>query len=157
MSKPVDYDELYPGRFLKAVEFKGRKVTLTIADVDIEELESEQGKTMKAILSFRETPKMHVMPKTNGICIKAMFGRVLEDWIGSRVTLFPGDFNGEPAIRVWGSPDIEKDFDVTIKLPRRREFKMTMHAMGKRNPEPEPAPAQTETGPGFMSGDAPNV
>ena len=37
LPKPVDWDELYPGRFLKAGEFKGKKPTLTIAAVNIEE------------------------------------------------------------------------------------------------------------------------
>jgi len=37
MALPETYSELYPGRFLKADLFKGRKVTLTIKNIDIEE------------------------------------------------------------------------------------------------------------------------
>lgn len=147
-AKPVDYDQLYPGRFIKAGELLGRKVTLTITDVDLEELVGEDNKPkQKAALTFKETPKQMVMCKTNGISIKAMFGKTLADWIGKRVTLFPDTWNGEPCIRIWGSPDIERDIEVEIALPRRRPFKKTMHVVtkGKAAAEPaQPESAQTD-------------
>jgi hypothetical protein len=127
-AKPVNYDQLYPGRFLKAGEFLGKKVTLTITDVDLEELVGEDGKPkLKATVAFKETEKMLVACKTNGFCLKEMFGAEIAGWIGKRVTLFPDTWNGEPCIRVWGSPDIEADKVVTIQLPRRRPFQKTMH------------------------------
>lgn len=141
--KLVDFDQLYPGRFLKAGELLGKKITLTITEVDSEELQGDDGqKKMKAILSFKETPKKHVCCKTNGICIREMFGRKLTDWVGKRVVIFPDVWNGEPCIRVWGSPDISQDIDVEVSLPRRRPFRKTMHAMAARGgkPEPERAP-----------------
>ena len=53
MAKPTNYDELYPGRFLKAGLLKNQKVTLTIKDVDLEQLEDNTGKPKgKAISSF---------------------------------------------------------------------------------------------------------
>ena len=128
LKKPVDYDQLYPGRFLKAGEFLGKKVTLTISDADIEELVGEDGKPkIKAIISFDETEKKLVACKTNGLCLKEMFGKELANWLGKRVVLFPDVWNGEPCIRVWGSPDIEAEKEVTVTLPRRRPFKKTMH------------------------------
>jgi hypothetical protein len=85
--KPVDYDQLYPGRFLKAGELLGKKVTLTIADVDLEMLMGEDGvEKAKAVISFKETPKKHIAPKTNGLCLKAMFGKKIPEWIGKRIT-----------------------------------------------------------------------
>lgn len=131
--KPVDYDQLYPGRFIKAGELLGKKVTLTITDVDLEDLMGEDGKEKaKAIVSFRETQKKLVTCKTNGICLREMFGKQLANWVGKRVTLFPDTWNGEPCIRVWGSPDIEQDLDVQVALPRRRPFKKTMHRIGTK-------------------------
>ena len=135
--KPSVYDELYPSRFLKAGLLKGQKVTLTIKDVDLEELEGEGGKKQqKAILSFNERPMQLVMAKTNGICLKYMFGPTLADWIGKRVTLFESQWNSEPCIRIWGSPDIQADMKVTVSLPRRRPFEMVMHVVksSKANP-----------------------
>src|SRR6185369_2267012 len=56
--KPKNYDDLYPGRFLKAGNFNGQKVTLTIKDYDLETLEGENGeKKAKAIIHFEETPR----------------------------------------------------------------------------------------------------
>ncbi len=133
MPKPTNYDELYPGRFLKAGLLKGQKVTLTIKDVDVEQLEDNTGKPKtKAIIAFSERPLELVACKTNGLCLKAMFGKDLANWIGKKVTLFPGQWNGEECIRIWGSPEIEKDFDISIELPRRRPFPMTMHKVVAR-------------------------
>jgi hypothetical protein len=129
LPKPVDFDQLYPGRFLKAGELLGRKVTLTMTSIDIEELEGEGGKKVKATVTFKETEKQLVCCKTNGICIKAMFGKVLATWVGKRITIFPDTWNDEPCIRIWGSPDIAQDLEVEIALPRRRPFKKTMHKM----------------------------
>ena len=131
LQKPTSYDQLYPGRFLKAAELLGKKVTLTISDVDMEELEGDDGKRAKAIVSFAETEKKLVLCKTNGLCIREMFGKVLKDWYGKKVTLFEDTWNGEPATRIWGSPDIANDLEVQISLPRRRPFKKTLHRVVK--------------------------
>jgi hypothetical protein len=140
LPKPTTYDQLYPGRFLKAGELLGKKVTLTIADVDLEELVGDTGKPQtKCIISFRETPKKLVACKTNGICVREMFGKTLADWIGKRITLFEDSWNGEPATRIWGSPDIDAPIEVTVTLPRRRPFKKTMHKI-----EARPIATQTE-------------
>lgn len=128
--KPVDFDQLYPGRFIKAGELVGKKVTLTIADVELEGLVGDDGKEKaKAVISFKESEKKLVACKTNGVCIREMFGKKLADWIGKRITIFPDTWNGEPAIRIWGSPDITESIDVQVTLPRRRPFKKTMHKM----------------------------
>lgn len=133
LKKPSVYDELYPGRFIKAGELLGKKVTVTIADVDLERLQGDDGKQqVKCIISFRETEKKLVACKTNGLCIKEMFGRELSEWKGKRITLFPDTWNGEPCIRVWGSPDLEADKDVMVSLPRRRPFKKTLHRVEKQ-------------------------
>lgn len=139
--KPRNFDQLYPGRFIKAGELNGRKVTLTIRDVDLEGLIGDDGKEKaKAIIAFVETEKQLVCCKTNGLCLKSMFGATLADWIGKRVTLFPDTWNGEPAVRVWGSPDIEEDTEITITLPRRRPFKKTLHHVERKAaPEQEAA------------------
>jgi len=125
--KPTVWDQLYAGRFLKAGELLGKRVTLTIRDTDLEELVGDDGKPKaKAVVSFRETDKQLVLCKTNGICLKEMFGVQLADWVGKRVTIFPDTWNGEPAIRVWGSPDLAADRDVQITLPRRKPFRKTL-------------------------------
>lgn len=136
--KPKNYDDLYPGRFLKAGNFNGQKVTLTIKDYDLETLEGENGeKKAKAIIHFEETPRSLVACKTNGLCLKAMFGADLAQWVGKKVFLFPAEWNGEPAIRIWGSPEIANDIDVEIKLPRRKPFRMVMRKTIGNQPPPK--------------------
>lgn len=130
IKQPKTFDDLYPGRFLKAGNFDGKKVTLTIVACRREELEGEKGTSVKAIVSFKETPLELVACKTNGICMRDMFGKSLAGWIGKRVILFPGTWNNEPAIRVWGSPDIKAPFDIDIKLARKKPFTMRMHMSG---------------------------
>ncbi len=143
---PVDFDQLYPGRFLKAGEFLGRKVTLTISDVELDELEGDKGKKVKGVVSFKETTRQLCLNRTNGICLKAMFGRKLAEWAGKRVTLFPGNWNGEECIRVWGSPDIAKDEEIVIELPRKKPTRMLMHKVvkGAEKPAAEREPGQDD-------------
>lgn len=133
--RPTVYDQLYPGRFIKAGELLGKKVTLTISDVELEDLVGDDAvpKT-KCIISFKETPKKLVACKTNGLCVKEMFGKELANWLGKRVILFEDVWNGEPCTRIWGSPDIQEEFEVTVELPRRRPFKKVMHKieLGKK-------------------------
>jgi hypothetical protein len=151
--KPVDYEELHPGRFLKAADFKGQKVTLTINETWLEELEGEDGKELKAYLTFKERPKELVLNRTNSECLKAMFGSKLPQWEGKRVTLYPsvvterGMLKGKDCIRVWGSPDIAHDLDIIIKRPRQDAKKITLHkvVMGRAEPETK-APAAREPG-----------
>lgn len=125
--KPVDWDELYPGRFIKAADLKGQNVTLTIAAVDLEELEGDKGKQIKGVVEFERTEKMLALNKTNGICLKEMFGKKVQEWVGKRVTLMPSSWNGDDCIRIYGSPDLAADKDITISLPRKRPIPMTMH------------------------------
>src|SRR6185312_6897735 len=125
----MDFDKLYPARFMKAGEFEGKDVTLTITDVKVEELEGATGKKGKGIVGFVSasgTKKELVLNRTNGECIKAMFGRDTKDWIGKRVTLYPAtitdSFTDEPtlAIRVRGSPDIAADKSFSAKIGRKQ-------------------------------------
>ena len=126
-------DLLNPSRFLKAAEFHGEDVTFTIADVELQELEREDNsKERKGLMSFRETPKLLVLNRTNAKCIAAMFGNETDAWRGKRVTFFPAPmkdpFSGEQitAIRVRGSPDITQPVSATIKLRKRKAQTMTM-------------------------------
>lgn len=135
---PVDWDELYPGRFIKAGELQGKKLTLRILKVALDELVGEKGAKIKGIVTFarddERAAKEFALNKTNGFCLREMFGRKVQAWLGKRVTLFPtvietGQFKGKDCIRVWGSPDIAADIEVTIVMPRKRPVVMTMHRM----------------------------
>lgn len=141
--KPVDYDELFPGRFLKAGLLNGRDVTLTIAQVDIEPLPQDDGKTrVRGVITFQKTDKQLVLNSTNGQCLRAMFGRKVQDWIGKRVTLRAelDNFGSKKvdAIRIAGSPDLAEPMTIEISMPRRkprqRRLEVTGGGNGKRPP-----------------------
>ena len=164
---PVDWDEMYPGRFIKAADFKGRVVTVTVESVKIEELIGDKGPQIKGLLSFVGKDKSLALNKTNGICIKSMFGRRVQQWVGKRISLFAGTHDGEPCIRVYGSPDIDADMVVEVALPRKRPINMTMHrvqlkgaapatAQATGQPTPPPpstaAPTPTEPEPALAGG-----
>jgi hypothetical protein len=118
-------------------------VNLTITKVEIDELEGNKGKQVKGLLTFKEAPKQLVLNKTNGECIKAMFGRKLADWVGKRVTLYPQKIESDLAdiaIRVRGSPDLTADVPFTLQLPRKapRQLVMKKTPVGKEAPPAEP-------------------
>lgn len=139
--KPRHVDDLTKGRFLKAGNFADQKVTLTIVDVDTEKLAGDDGQEKtKGIVSFKETELKFVLNKTNIVCIKEMFGSELSKWLGRKVTLFASEWNGEPCIRCWGSPELDADKRIEVRLPKRKPISMVLHAVrGKADAEPKPS------------------
>lgn len=134
--RSYDFDELYPGRFLKGGDFARTPRTLTIARVQLEELEGEKGKRKRGIVRFREESRELVLNKTNGLLLRAMFGRSTEAWVGRRVTFafdaevkLGGKIVG--GIRIVGSPEITAAREVEIALPRKRPFTITIQPTGQ--------------------------
>lgn len=118
----MDYETLFPGRFIKAVDLKGKDVTLTIVSIAAEEID---GKT-KAVITFEGTKKQLVLNRTNAEAVKLMFGRETNDWLGKRVTIYPaviqdafGGGGDIPATRVRGSPDISKPMNASVQRGRK--------------------------------------
>lgn len=126
----MDFDKLFPGRFLKAGQFAGKDVTLTLTKVVLEQLEGgAKGVETKAIVSFSERPLQLVLNKTNALALKAMFGRETDAWVGKRVTLYPEniEFEGNDlAIRVRGSPDLPANLTFELKLARKKPRQVTL-------------------------------
>lgn len=130
LPKPVDWDELYEGRFLKAGHLNGQMVTFTIADVIVDELLGDKGEQKKGIIRFREDERELALNKTNGKYLLAMFGRRVAEWKGKRVTLKPDKTKFGPevvdCIRIFGSPDISAPVKVTIKQPKRKPVEVVL-------------------------------
>jgi len=119
-----NFDELYPNRFLKAGLIQGTP-TFTIQDVYLDVLKGDDEKDQKkGIVKFSDSEFELTLNKTNGICLREMFGKELKNWIGKRVTLCAekAQFGKEKvdAVRVYGSPDIDRDLNAVIQLPRRK-------------------------------------
>ncbi len=146
----MNFDELFPGRFLKSGLFKGRDVTLTIAKVRTEELPDDKGgKKVKGIVSFVGKTLELVLNRTNGEAIKAMFGRETDAWVGKRVTFWPAPYTdnmtGEvsTAIRVRGSPDLPSNISFELKLARKKASTVTLLKTGqKAAPQDLPTPEE---------------
>lgn len=149
--KRIDvYDECFPGRFLKSGLLKDRPVTLEIKDVHLETLPDEKSvEKDRAILSFAQTPMQMPINRTNGICLKGMFGPKIKSWIGKRITLVPemAKFGSEnvSAIRISGSPDITEVIEVEIRMPKRKPQIRRLVPTGKsqqNQTQSQPDPAQ---------------
>ena len=134
--RPASFDEMFPGRFLKAGLFKDKPVTLTISDVTIEALPSDKGGDQtRGIIHFKQTPMQLCLNKTNGVCLRKMFGNRPLEWVGKRVTFVPekDKFGSETvdAIRIQGSPDLESAVEVEIRMPRKKPKKRRLVVTGK--------------------------
>lgn len=162
----MDYDLLFPGRFIKSADLRGKDATVTITGILTEELPQANGAPrLRGIVSFAETKKGLVLNRTNAECLKGMFGRETDVWIGKRVTLFPAPFNDPfggdqtTCLRIRGSPDLERDTPVEVKLPRKRPATVVMKATGKKTkaaaPKASPPPAAPITTDGEPPDDVP--
>ncbi len=160
----MDVALLFQSRFLKSQEFKGKEVTLKIAGVHLEDLATEGPKVKgqaptkrKGLMSFVDTEKLWVINRTNADCLKAMFGRDTDKWIGRRVTLYPAPFEnrltGETTtcIRVLGSPDIAAPVNALVALPLRKPITMRMARTDPKKSTPLP---KAEVAPDFEAEEA---
>lgn len=143
---PDTFSELYPGRFLKADLLKDRAVTLTIQKVFVEVMPDDKtgGEKDRGIICFKETPMQLALNRTNGECLKAMFGKKVPNWVGKRVTFVPetAKFGKDDvdAIRIKGSPSLTHSVDVEIKMPKRKPVKRTLVPTGKADQGTAPQP-----------------
>jgi len=144
MTKGMTYDQLFPGRFLKAGEFDGRDVTLAIKDVYVDQIEGEDGvEKPQPVVSFEATKRELALNKTNAQCMVAMWGDNTADWVNKRITLTPErDPSGLSAsglcIRVKGSPELEKPVKLKIKLTRRAPVERTLVSTDKVSATEDP-------------------
>lgn len=153
MASELTYESAFPGRFLKAALFEGKRVTVTIEKAYMEVLEGDKGKDNKLILAFTGKTMELVCNKTNALCLKEMFGNKIATWVGKRVVYFPTRVAFGPkqvdAIRVYGSPDIDADIEVSARIGKRN-FKTTLVAVKDQRTQPQTATAPasaTQTDP----------
>ena len=135
VSVPETYQDCVDTRFMTAEELGDKKVTMRIAALYREELADDEGGTkVKTTMEFARGDgsiirKRLVLNRTNLDCLRAMWGDTVAHWVGRLITVYqvPNCYRGKPGVRIWGSPDLESDLEVTITLPRKKPFKATMH------------------------------
>jgi hypothetical protein len=84
-------DEVFPSRYLKAADLKGKPRTVTIESAPYETLKSLDGKeTHKIVLYFKNAEKALPLNATNfdAVC-NATGCPDTEDWPGQRIELYP--------------------------------------------------------------------
>jgi hypothetical protein len=109
-----DWEVLYPGEYLRGADIVGHRPTVKIVRVYRKTIRGKkypvaelEGKERKWKINF-----------TNGFCLYKMFGpKPKRHWVGRSVTLCTElvDAFGrgpKPAIRVYGSPEIDKEIQV---------------------------------------------
>jgi len=157
MAKGLSFDELFPGKYIKAGEFKGKDVTLTVASVEREMLSNGAGgEEGAAIVSFKETEKQFVMNKTNAVSLRAMWGDDSGEWVGHKITLHPvkdesGLSDSGLCIRVKGSPELEKALKFRARLGRKMVTQTLVPTGNGKAPVPENV--DEDTGEVFGFGD----
>lgn len=98
MSKPqsnnlADYghiDLLFPSRYLKGADLRGKDVTVTIETIEPrhELARTDNTKEHKPLMRFRGAEKGMVLNKTNAKTIASIYGNEVLAWVGKPVTLY---------------------------------------------------------------------
>jgi len=133
------------GPYITAAELSGKEPTLTIDRVVLEKVESMKatdddgaGKLRdRWVVYFKESKgdRGWLLNRTNAECIKAVWGRDVEAWVGHKLTLYTTNVRVGPkmdlGIRVKGSPEITEPVVFELRLPRKKPLRTTLLPTGK--------------------------
>src|SRR5262245_16991916 len=81
--------DLFPSRYLKAADLKGRAHTIQIKSASVETLKSQRGEEQKCVLRFERVKKGLVLNLTNYDAIAAIAGEETNDWPGTKIEIYP--------------------------------------------------------------------
>ncbi len=141
----MDYGVGFLGQFITAAELVGKEPTLTIKRVTLEKVESMKpaddeggGKARDRIVVYFEESRSErgwLLNRTNAECLKELWGRETNEWIGKKVTLFVQNVRVgpkmEPGLRVTGWPDLSEPRNFDLRLPRKKPIRTTLLPTGK--------------------------
>lgn len=123
--EPSTWDELFPGRFLKHSHLSeiGTQVTIERVYNTLVDGELAQVARIAPVKGIEQVD--WGLNKTNGLCLRAMFGDSIKSWWGKRVVIRSslvehGREKGKPCIRVCASPDIPADLTVVIDFKTKK-------------------------------------
>ena len=86
---PTDYRSMFEKDYLGAWDFTDGDKTFTIKKVQRGELVGQGGrKTKKPVIYFDGIDKGFALNATNGKTIAALYGVMVEDWRGKKITLY---------------------------------------------------------------------
>lgn len=147
------------GTYITAAELVGKEPTLTIGKITLEKVESLKvsddggaGKVKdRVIVYFRESKgeRGWLLNRTNAECLKELWGRETDNWIGHQITLYTTQVRVgpkmEPGIRIKGSPELDKPRTFDLRLPRKKPTPMTLIKTGNGAGKRPGAPQQPAT------------
>jgi hypothetical protein len=82
----MDFDGLFPSKYVKASDLGGQPRNARIAGLSMEKMGDGE---MKPVINFIGATKGLVLNKTNGSVIKELYGPNTGDWRGKTIQLFP--------------------------------------------------------------------
>ena len=108
MSEQFTFAKAYPSEYLRAPDLMGKEMKLTITDFrtcTAKDIGADGRKMTGTVLSFKETPKKYVAPKTVFFQLQKLGGFEPKTWIGKTFTFYPttcrfGKDPEHPCIRV---------------------------------------------------------
>ena len=83
----MKFSEMYPSNYFSKEDLTASLV-LTIKQVILEAVESEEGKREKPIVYFHGNWKPFILNKTNGEILRSEFGDESDNWIDKEVELY---------------------------------------------------------------------
>lgn len=102
--------DVFESKYLKADDLQGKSaVRVTIAGVEMREIDGDKGKERRAVVTFTNAKKAFILNKTNWNILEEVCGSMdSDDWAGWTVTLYVTkvDYQGKrvPAIRISDQP-----------------------------------------------------
>lgn len=127
-------NDAYPSNFLTAEDLGGRDITITIQDIELEDLGQGAKKEKKLAITMAGKKKKFIVNKTNANTIAKVLGTdETDDWIGQRIIIGPREveFQGE---MVWS-------IRVSLRLPTSTQAAAAEQPAAPRQPAP---PVQQE-------------
>lgn len=82
----MNLDKLFPSRFVKGEDISGKRPTVTISHLTMEEMGKD--KEVNPVLWFSGAKKGLVLNKTNATTIASLYGKETDDWKGKKITLY---------------------------------------------------------------------
>ena len=81
----ANINDLFPGKYLKAADLKGKAVSVMMLQVQMEKIGNDE----RPVLYFRGADKALVLNKTNGTAIAEAFGDDTDTWTGKTIEVYP--------------------------------------------------------------------
>lgn len=140
----VKISSAYPSNYLKADDLQGRRFTLTIERVAIENVGGQDNPEHKPCLYFQATQKGMVLNKTNAMNVSILYGDETDLWVGKQVELYvtqvPFQGRNVPAIRIMG-PSTQATTLASQPLPDGRPTAPAVSSQGGlSDPDDDPIP-----------------